>query len=112
MASNVVRVSQTTQIPIPGFYIFLSFQFEIDYLGLNFAVNFTMAQPSVLRILASSVSLANHAGKIVRDVLSGGNLGIVEKEVSIEIVLFIYIGLNIAHSCGKGTTFQVCSIAL
>ncbi|KAL4717918.1 hypothetical protein ACJJTC_001336 [Scirpophaga incertulas] len=35
--------------------------------------------PLVVRLLASSVSVANRAGKIVRDVMSKGELGIVEK---------------------------------
>lgn len=40
-----------------------------------------MAQnaPLIVRLLASSVSVASSAGKIVRDVMSAGNLGIVEK---------------------------------
>lgn len=35
--------------------------------------------PLIVRLLASSVSVANRAGKIVRDVMSKGELGIVEK---------------------------------
>ncbi|VVC91516.1 unnamed protein product [Leptidea sinapis] len=35
--------------------------------------------PVLIRLLASSVSVANRAGKIVRDVMSKGELGIVEK---------------------------------
>ncbi|XP_013183386.2 3'(2'),5'-bisphosphate nucleotidase 1 isoform X2 [Amyelois transitella] len=35
--------------------------------------------PLIVKILASSVSVANRAGKIVRDVMSKGELGIVEK---------------------------------
>nr|XP_021186362.2 3'(2'),5'-bisphosphate nucleotidase 1 isoform X1 [Helicoverpa armigera] len=35
--------------------------------------------PLIVRVLASSVSVANRAGKIVRDVMSKGELGIVEK---------------------------------
>jgi 3'(2'), 5'-bisphosphate nucleotidase len=40
-----------------------------------------MAQsaPLILRIIASSVNAANQAGKIIRDVMSKGDLGIVEK---------------------------------
>lgn len=37
------------------------------------------AAPLVVRLLASSVSVASRAGKIVRDVMSKGELGIVEK---------------------------------
>ncbi|CAK1583705.1 unnamed protein product [Parnassius mnemosyne] len=35
--------------------------------------------PLIVRLLASSVSVANRAGKIIRDVMSKGELGIVEK---------------------------------
>lgn len=35
--------------------------------------------PLIVRLLASSVSVAGRAGKIVRDVMSKGELGIVEK---------------------------------
>lgn len=35
--------------------------------------------PLVVRLLASSVTIAGRAGKIVRDVMSKGELGIVEK---------------------------------
>lgn len=33
----------------------------------------------ILRVMASSIAVANRAGKIVRDVMSKGDLGIVEK---------------------------------
>lgn len=35
--------------------------------------------PTVLRLLAASVNVANKSGSIIRSVLSSGNLGIVEK---------------------------------
>lgn len=35
--------------------------------------------PHVLQVLASSVAIANRAGQIVRDIMAGGQLGIVEK---------------------------------
>lgn len=35
--------------------------------------------PLILRLLASSVNVASRAGKIVKDVMSKGDLGIVEK---------------------------------
>lgn len=40
-----------------------------------------MAQnaPLILRLLASSVTAANRAGKIIRDIMTRGDLGIVEK---------------------------------
>lgn len=42
--------------------------------------------PLIVRLLASSVSVAGRAGKIVRDVMSKGELGIIEK-VSIKKLL-------------------------
>lgn len=36
-------------------------------------------QPHVLQVLASGVAIANRAGQIVRDIMAGGELGIVEK---------------------------------
>lgn len=39
-----------------------------------------MAESSlILRLIASSVTAANRAGKIIRDIMSRGDLGIVEK---------------------------------
>lgn len=38
--------------------------------------------PLLLRLLASSVTAANRAGKIIRDVMSRGDLGIVNKVFS------------------------------
>lgn len=35
--------------------------------------------PLVMRVMASSITAANRAGKIIRDVMSQGELGIVEK---------------------------------
>ena len=36
-------------------------------------------EPLITRLVATSVSIANRAGRIVRDILSKGDLGIVEK---------------------------------
>lgn len=33
----------------------------------------------ILRLIASSITAANRAGKIIRDIMSQGDLGIVEK---------------------------------
>lgn len=49
------------------------------YFSLKFCANMTSNIPLIVRLLASSVSVANRAGKIVRDVMSKGELGIVEK---------------------------------
>jgi len=38
-----------------------------------------MSDPAVLRVLASSVKIAERAGQIVRDIMAKGELGIVEK---------------------------------
>lgn len=42
-----------------------------------------MAQsaPLIIRLLASSVSVASRAGNIIKDVMSKGELGIVEKVI-------------------------------
>lgn len=44
-----------------------------------------MAQtaPLLLRLLASSVRAAARAGKIIRDVMSRGELGIIEKVINL-----------------------------
>jgi len=38
-----------------------------------------MVEPVLLRVLASSIRIADKAGQIVRDIMAGGQLGIVEK---------------------------------
>lgn len=50
----------------------------------------TMAQnvPLILRLMASSVTAATRAGKIIKDVMSKGELGIIDK-VSEEKKLFV-----------------------
>lgn len=68
---------------------------------------FTMAQtaPLVLRLAALSVNAANRAGKIIRDVWSQGDLGIVDK-VLIIMLSFIsffketYKLICILDTCG------------
>lgn len=35
--------------------------------------------PLAMRIMASSIAIANQAGKIIRDIMSSGELGIVDK---------------------------------
>lgn len=35
--------------------------------------------PLVMRIMANSIAIANQAGKIIRDIMSQGELGIVDK---------------------------------
>lgn len=52
---------------------------HLFYFSLKFCANMTSNIPLIVRLLASSVSVANRAGKIVRDVMSKGELGIVEK---------------------------------
>lgn len=38
-----------------------------------------MSTPLLLKMVASSVSVANKAGQIIRDILKTGDLGIVQK---------------------------------
>lgn len=44
-----------------------------------------MAQthPLILRLIASSIPVANHAGKIIRDIMKKGELNIVDKVILI-----------------------------
>lgn len=42
----------------------------------------------IMRILAASIQVANRAGTIIRDIMSKGELGIVEKVKPIEISKF------------------------
>lgn len=44
----------------------------------------SQSAPLILRLLASSVTAATRAGKIIKDVMSGGELAIVQK-------VFIYL---------------------
>lgn len=52
--------------------------------------------PVLLRLISSSVALANHAGVIIRDVMSRGELGIVEK---VGAPLFLHILNLICFGC-------------
>lgn len=58
-----------------------------------------MAQstPLILRLLASSVTAASRAGKIIKDVMSKGELGIVEK-VSIFQIAFLKCQISCIYS--------------
>ena len=46
------------------------------------------AAPVLLRLISSSIAIANHAGNIIRDVMTKGELGIVEK-VAIYYILIV-----------------------
>lgn len=43
--------------------------------------------PLAMRVMANSIAIANQAGKIIRDIMSGGELGIIDK-VTIEIQIY------------------------
>lgn len=43
------------------------------------SVKMAQSAPLIMRLLASSVSVASRAGKIIKDVMSKGELGIIEK---------------------------------
>lgn len=45
--------------------------------------------PLLLRLLATSVTAATRAGKIIRDIMSKGDLGIVEKVCNLYYFLLI-----------------------
>lgn len=55
-----------------------------------------MAQsaPLILRLIASSVTAANRAGKIIRDIMSRGELGIVEKVIHVFLKKFQSLKCN------------------
>lgn len=60
--------------------------------------------PLVMRIMASSIVIANRAGRIIRDVMANGELGIVEK-VSIHHKLLFCLSVTKVHLLsflGKG----------
>lgn len=38
-------------------------------------------QPTIMKLMASSIKIADSAGKIIRDVMEGGDLGTVEKGI-------------------------------
>ena len=50
-------------------------------------------EPLITRLVATSVSIAHRAGRIVRDILSKGDLGIVEK-VDVFIVMTVILALT------------------
>lgn len=41
-----------------------------------------MESPFIMRLMASSVSIANYSGKIIRNILETGQLGVVDKGVN------------------------------
>lgn len=48
----------------------------------------------ILRVMASSIAVANRAGTIIRDIMSKGDLGIVEKvgrQVTVNSIIFMII---------------------
>jgi hypothetical protein len=55
--------------------------------------NMAQSAPLILRLVASSITAVNRAGKIIRDVMSQGDLGIVEKvgRCALLAVCHIYI---------------------
>lgn len=41
--------------------------------------------PLAMRIMASSIAIANQAGKIIRDIMTAGELGIVDKVIQSQL---------------------------
>jgi hypothetical protein len=54
----------------------------------------SVSAPIIVRLLASSVAVAGRAGKIVRDVMSKGDLGIVEKVCFYELYRCLFCCTN------------------
>jgi len=60
-----------------------------------------MSSPLVLQIVASSYSIANKTGEIIRNILKGGDLGVVDKaQVSIQTVTAHHAALLIDANGG------------
>lgn len=51
--------------------------------------------PLILRIVSASVAIANRAGNIIREIMKKGELGIVEKVISI---FFIIVRVSLLKS--------------
>lgn len=56
--------------------------------------------PLAMRIMANSIAIANHAGKIIRDIMSQGELGIIDKvreklKIEINFCILVYKTLNL-----------------
>ena len=61
----------------------IDINFQISFCATSFFLEYTrMSEPVLLRVLASSVKIADRAGQIVRDIMAGGQLG---KSFSIQI---------------------------
>lgn len=55
--------------------VMINLKYAFEFLDTDMA----QSSPLLLRLIASSVSAANRAGKIIRDVMTQGDLAIVEK---------------------------------
>ena len=49
--------------------------FCASFIMLRSSSSLSMSEPVILRVLASSVKIADRAGQIVRDIMAGGQLG-------------------------------------
>lgn len=47
--------------------------------------------PLAMRIMASSIAISNQAGKIIRDIMSTGELGIVDKVRQMILSNLLYV---------------------
>ena len=64
-------------------YFQLSWQEEYFCEGsTHFSEDMSASTPLLSRVVGYSVAIANNAGKIIKDIMKKGELGIVEKEVS------------------------------
>ena len=53
---------------------------DVSICSLNFYSNMATTHPPFLQVLAASVTAVNKAGDLIRDIMAGGKLDIVEKE--------------------------------
>ena len=66
-----------------------------------------MSAPLILRVLSASVAAANRAGNIIREIMSTGKLGVVDK-VSLKHITDI-IDRSVA-SLNLASKFKFCTI--
>ena len=59
--------------------------------SLNFYSNMATTHPPFLQVLAASVTAVNKAGDLIRDIMAGGKLDIVEKENANDLQVSLFL---------------------
>lgn len=47
------------------------------------------SKPLILRLISSCIPIANHAGKIIRDVMKKGELSVIHKVLFNSVIIYI-----------------------